>query len=62
MTTEEALKHDPTLTPDEAAELVEAVNRYAPPRPRLTEAQERARGELAQRLADGEAPPFSLFM
>ena len=31
-------------------------------RPRLTEAQERARGELAQRLADGEAPPFSLFL
>ena len=32
------------------------------PRPRLTEAQERARGELARRLADGENVPMSLFM
>ena len=32
------------------------------PRPRLTEAQERARGELAWRLASGENVPMSLFM
>ena len=62
MTTEEALKHDPTLTEEQAAELAKAVSRYTTPRPRLTEAQERARGELAQRLADGENVPFSLFL
>ncbi len=31
------------------------------PRPRLTEQQERARGELARRLAEGESVPLSLF-
>jgi len=53
--------YDPTLTEEQAEELAEVVERYTTPRPRLTEAQERARGELAQRLADGEAVPASLF-
>jgi len=62
MATQDVLRNYPTLTAEQAAELAKAVNRYAPPRPRLTEPQERARGELARRLAEGESVPFSLFL
>jgi len=39
-----------------------AEARRTPPRPRLTEAQERARGELARRLAAGENISLGLFL
>ena len=56
------LAYDPTLTPEQAAELAETINRYTPQlRPRLSDAQERARGDLALRLAEGESVPLSLF-
>ena len=46
MTTEEVLKHDPTLTEEQAAELADAVNRYAP--------CQRDMDEVNYRLAEAE--------